>query len=482
MQYFTDIGLEVHVELSTTTKMFCGCRVVDPTQAQPNTAVCPVCLGMPGTLPVVNKQAVEYAIRAGLALHCTVAERSIFARKNYFYPDLPKGYQISQYEYPITFDGWIPITTSTGEKVIRIHRAHLEEDTGKLNHINDDGHSFSLVDLNRAGIPLLEIVTEPDMHTVEEVRVYSQELRLLLRYLGITSGDMEKGAMRFEANVSMRKNETAPLGTRVEIKNLNSIHSMERAIEYELKRQTQILEQGGKVSQETLGWNEAKGETFSQRSKEEAHDYRYFPEPDLPPLIVDQSWVDAVAQDIPELPVEKRTRYQQEFALSADKADALIQDKATSLFFEQTVAAAQGGSASVIANWILGDVFSWLNESGQSIAELAISPAALVELIELHQQRKVNKSSAKEILKDMLRSGRSPREIIQENGLQLIASEDELEKAVARVLLENPDEVASYLAGKETVFNWLFGQAMQACQGKGDPQLIRRILKDALSR
>ncbi|NMB62581.1 MAG: Asp-tRNA(Asn)/Glu-tRNA(Gln) amidotransferase subunit GatB [Chloroflexi bacterium] len=482
MQYFTDIGLEVHVELSTTTKMFCGCQVVDPTQAQPNTAVCPVCLGMPGTLPVVNKQAVEYAIRAGLALHCSVAERSIFARKNYFYPDLPKGYQISQYEYPITFDGWIPITTSKGEKVIRIHRAHLEEDTGKLNHINDDGESFSLVDLNRAGIPLLEIVTEPDMHTVEEVRAYSQELRLLLRYLGITTGDMEKGAMRFEANVSMRENETAPLGTRVEIKNLNSIHSMERAIEYELKRQQRILEQGGKVSQETLGWNEVQGKTFSQRSKEEAHDYRYFPEPDLPPLIVDQTWIDAVTQNMPELPVEKRARYQLEFSLPADKADALIQDKATGLFFEQTAAVAQDISASVIANWILGDIFSWMNESGQSIEELTISPTALAELIKLHQQRKVNKNSAKEILKEMLRSDRSAHEIITESGLQLISSEDELEKVVVQVLLENPDEVASYHAGKETVFNWLFGQAMQACQGKGDPQLIRQLLKEALSR
>jgi len=426
---------------------------------------------------------VEYAIRAGLALHCSVAERSVFARKNYFYPDLPKGYQISQYEYPITYDGWIPITTSQGDKIIRIHRAHLEEDTGKLNHVNDDGgESFSLVDLNRAGIPLLEIVTEPDMHTIEEVRAYSQELRLLLRYLNITSGDMEKGAMRFEANVSMRENENAPLGTRVEIKNLNSIHHMEKAIAYELERQQQILEQGGKVHQETLGWNESRAETFSQRSKEEAHDYRYFPEPDLPPLIVENSWVESIAQDLPELPVEKRIRYQEELALSPDKAEAIIQDKSVSVFFEETTASAQDIQPSMIANWILGDIFSWMNESSQSIDELKISPSNLVELIELHQHKTVSKNSAKEILKEMLASGKSPHIIIEKNGMQLISAADELEKAVAQVLHENPAEVASFRAGKETVFNWLFGQAMRACHGKGDPQLIRQILKDALSK
>ncbi|RJQ42161.1 MAG: Asp-tRNA(Asn)/Glu-tRNA(Gln) amidotransferase subunit GatB [Anaerolineaceae bacterium] len=482
MQYFTDIGLEVHVELSTRTKMFCGCPVVDPTVAQPNTAVCPVCLGMPGTLPVVNKQAVAFAIKAGLALHCQVAERSIFARKNYFYPDLPKGFQISQYELPITYEGWINIHTSQGEKNIRIRRAHLEEDTGKLNHYNNQGEPYSLVDLNRAGIPLLEIVSEPDMHTIEEVRAYSQELRLLLRYLEITSGDMEKGAMRFEANVSMRASEKDALGTRVEIKNLNSIHAMEKAIAYELDRQQKILEKGGSILQETLGWNETRSETFSQRSKEEAHDYRYFPEPDLPPLIVEKSWIETIASEIPELPGQKRDRYKNELNLPVEKLESLIQDKSVSIYFDETLKLAEGISANTIANWILGDLFSWMNESGCSMYDIKVSPAELVNLIQIHQQNVINKNSAKEILREMLQNGKSAQEIVREKSLEQITSFDELEKTISQILQEYPDEVASYHAGKETLFNWLFGQVMQSTRGKADPQKVQEILKKALSK
>ena len=481
MQYYIDIGLEVHVELLTRTKMFCGCPVVDPTVSQPNTAVCPVCLGMPGTLPVINKQAVALAVKTGLALHCQIAERSIFARKNYFYPDLPKGYQISQYELPITHDGWISVTTSAGEKTIRINRAHLEEDAGKLNHYNGDKESYSLVDLNRAGIPLLEIVTEPDMHSIEEVHAYSQELRLLLRYLDVTSGDMEKGAMRFEANVSMRASEHDELGKRTEIKNLNSIHAMEKAIAYELKRQQKILEEGGTVLQETLGWDENHGKTFPQRSKEEAHDYRYFPEPDLPPLIVDQAWIESIARGIPELPDQKRVRYIDEFKLPADKAEALIQDKLVSKFFEDTVSQADGISANVVANWIIGELFGWMNESGCSIEEIKVNPVELIKLIQFHKQKVVNKNSAKEILRDMLQTGKTAQTIIQEKGLKQISSADELEKIIQQTLQKHPDEVASYHAGKEAIFNWLFGQAMQATRGKGDPQKVREILKKSLS-
>lgn len=481
MQYYSDIGLEVHVELLTRTKMFCSCPVVDPTVAQPNSAVCPVCLGMPGTLPVINKQAVALAIKAGLALHCQIAERSIFARKNYFYPDLPKGYQISQYELPITHDGWINVTTSQGKKTIRINRAHLEEDAGKLNHFNGEEEPYSLVDLNRAGVPLLEIVTEPDMHSIEEVHAYSQELRLLLRYLGVTSGDMEKGAMRFEANVSLRPSEHDELGKRTEIKNLNSIHAMEKAIAYELKRQQKILEEGGKVLQETLGWDESQSKTFSQRSKEEAHDYRYFPEPDLPPLIVDKAWIESIAGEIPELPDQKRARYEEEFKLPAEKAESLIQDKAVSKYFEETVSQADGISANIVANWIIGDLFSWMNESGCSIDEIKVSPSELVKLIEFHKQKVVNKNSAKEILREMLQTGKTAQAIIQEKGLEQISSTDELEKIIQQTLQKHPAEVASYHAGKETIFNWLFGQAMQATQGKGDPQKVREILKKSLS-
>jgi len=481
MQYYSDIGLEVHVELSTRTKMFCGCPVVDPTVALPNTAVCPVCLGMPGTLPVINQQAVAFAIKAGLALHCTIAERSVFARKNYFYPDLPKGYQISQYELPISYEGWIAVNTSRGKKNIRIRRAHLEEDTGKLSHCNETNDSYSLVDLNRAGIPLLEIVSEPDMHTVEEVRAYSQELRMLLRHLGVTSGDMEKGAMRFEANVSMRASEKAELGTRVEIKNLNSIHAMEKAINYELARQQKILESGGEVLQETLGWNETRSETFTQRSKEEAHDYRYFPEPDLPPLIVEKAWIASIAGEIPELPEQKRSRYQEDMGLPADKTELLVQDKATSAYFDEAVKAAEDISPSTIANWMVGDLFGWMNESGCSIRDIRVNPQELTRLIRFHEQKVVNKNSAKEILQEMLRNGKSAEEIIHEKGLEQISSSDELEKAVAAVLQKYPAEVESFHAGKETVFNWLFGQVMQATGGKANPQKVREILKKALS-
>jgi aspartyl-tRNA(Asn)/glutamyl-tRNA(Gln) amidotransferase subunit B len=462
--------------------MFCGCAVVDPISAEPNSSVCPICLGMPGTLPVVNKQAVEFAVKAGLALHCQIAERSIFARKNYFYPDLPKGYQISQYEYPITHDGWISIALPSGKKTIRIVRAHLEEDTGKLNHYNDTEPPYSLVDLNRAGIPLLEIVTEPDMHCVEDVRAYSQELRLLLRHLDITSGDMEKGAMRFEANVSMRESEKAPLGPRVEIKNLNSIHIMEKAIAYELERQEKVLKKGGKIIQETLGWNEADGKTFSQRSKEEAHDYRYFPEPDLPPLLVSKEWIASIAASLPELPDQKRTRYTQELALSAEKAEVLIQDSSVCTFFEELVSHAPTVNAAVLANWVLGDIFSWMNESGEHITELKISASDLAEIIQFQQEQVVNKNTAKEVLKEMLQTGTSAQEIIQKKGLEQITSDVKIEGYIQEVLEKNPEEVDGYRSGKENLFNWLFGQVMQAAQGKADPQKVRQILKRQLEK
>jgi len=287
MKYEPVIGLEVHAELATRTKMFCSCRVVDTTTADPNTSVCPVCAGMPGTLPVLNRTAVEYGIRVGLALDCEIMRTSIFARKNYFYPDLPKGYQISQYEYPLAVNGKLIIDTSSGERAIRIRRAHLEEDTGKLTHVNENGEDYSLVDLNRAGVPLLEIVSDPDMRSLEEVRAYATSLRAILRALKVNSGDMEKGVIRFEANVSIRPIGSKEFGTRVEIKNLNSFRAMERAVEYELARQADLLDRGEKVDQETLGWDEIHQKTYAQRSKEEAHDYRYFPEPDIPPLVVE---------------------------------------------------------------------------------------------------------------------------------------------------------------------------------------------------
>jgi len=309
MKYEAVIGLEVHAEFSTESKMFCSCPVIDSTKSPPNIAVCPVCAGLPGVLPIVNQKAVEYAIRVALALDCEIANISIFDRKNYFYPDLPKGYQISQYEFPLAEHGCIPIDTSKGPRDIRVTRVHMEEDTGKLTHVHDNGQSYSLVDLNRAGVPLLEIVSEPDMHTIEEVRAYAEELRAILRYLKVNSGDMEKGVIRFEANVSVKPVDSEILGTRVEIKNLNSFKAMERSIAYQIDQQITKLERGEKVNQETLGWNDTTGETYSQRSKEEAHDYRYFPEPDLPPLTIERKWIEKIRTTLPELPREKAIRF-----------------------------------------------------------------------------------------------------------------------------------------------------------------------------
>src|SRR5512142_3250627 len=364
MEYEPVIGLEVHAELQTESKMFCGCPVVDSTTAEPNTAVCPVCSGMPGTLPVLNRTAVEMAIKAALALNCHVNRFSRFARKNYFYPDLPKGYQISQYEQPLAVRGRLVIHSAAGEKTVRITRVHLEEDTGKLTHVERDGSSYSLVDLNRAGVPLLEIVSEPDMHSAEDARAYGEALRDILRYLGVNSGDMEKGVIRFEANISVRPRGSDELGIRREVKNLNSFRAMDRAIAYEIERQSRILAAGGRVEQETLGWSEARGQTYSQRSKEDAHDYRYFPEPDLPPLVVENEWVDGIARQLPELPHARYHRFLHEYALSEYDAQRLTEEREVADYFEKGVRhGVPVVTGKSIANWMLGDLFSLMNDA-----------------------------------------------------------------------------------------------------------------------
>ena len=371
--YIADIGLEVHAELQTQSKMFCGCPVVDLTRAEPNTAVCPVCAGMPGTLPVVNAQAVEAALKVALSLECTIAHTSQFARKNYFYPDLPKGYQISQYDLPLAEGGNLPARTDEGWLNIRIRRVHMEEDTAKLTHVLEpEGDSYSLVDLNRAGIPLLEIVSEPDMHTIEQVRAYTRGLRRLLQYLGVNSGDLEKGVIRFEANVSLRPSGTETLGTRVEIKNLNSFRSMTAAIAYELDRQKELLDSGNKVQQQTLGWDEVKGRTFSQRSKEEAHDYRYFPEPDLPPLTVEDDQIDALRASLPERPDRRFRRFVADFGLDSYQADLLTGEKAVADAFEATLSHMASPDPNLTANWFLGELFGLLNAAGDSIEDAPI--------------------------------------------------------------------------------------------------------------
>jgi aspartyl-tRNA(Asn)/glutamyl-tRNA(Gln) amidotransferase subunit B len=483
-EYEPVIGLEVHAELQTRSKMFCACPVVDSVQAAPNSTVCPVCAGMPGVLPVVNQQAVEYALRVALALECTLPHSSMFARKNYFYPDLPKGYQISQYEYPLAIYGKLSILTHKGEQVVRIRRVHLEEDTGKLTHITTPnpqgaGENYSLVDLNRAGVPLLEIVSEPDLHSLEAVRAYATALRALLRYLGVNSGDMEKGVIRFEANVSIRPRGVTELGTRVEIKNLNSFRALERAVGYEIQRQANLANNCQAVVQETLGWDEAKGVTFTQRSKEDAQDYRYFPEPDLPPLVIEKEWIEQVRSSLPELPYARFQRFQKQYELNAYDANLLVSDQDVAVYFEAATAAA-GVPPKTLANWILGDLFSLLNQRSESIASLKVSPAGLAELVKLVSQEQINAATAKNVLAEMAATGKPASRIITEGSLQQISDSSSIAGLVEKVLRQHPQEVDSYLAGKEAVAQWFFGQVMRAAQNQANPQVVRAELQRQL--
>jgi aspartyl-tRNA(Asn)/glutamyl-tRNA(Gln) amidotransferase subunit B len=480
MNYEPVIGLEVHAELATRSKMFCSCAVVDPTRSAPNTAVCPVCLGLPGVLPVVNRMAVELALRVALALNCTINETSIFARKNYFYPDLPKGYQISQYETPLAVDGRLPVETPQGRREIRIRRVHLEEDTGKLTHVEKDGQEYSLVDLNRAGVPLLEIVTEPDLHSAAEVRAYAQTLRAVLRYVGASSGDMEKGAMRIEPNISVRLQGRSELGTRVEIKNLNSFRVLERATAYQIEQQVVILENGGEVVQETLGWDEASQSTYSQRSKEEAHDYRYFPEPDLPPLVVSREWIGVVKSALPELPWAKQERLMREYDLPVADARVLVEDPAVADFFETCAAELQRAPAKMAANWITGELFAWMNQAGVDLADLKVTPKGLAELLDLAMDGIVNLNTAKNVLGVMLREGLSAGEIVRARGLEQVSDAGFIAGLVRSVLEANSDELAKYLAGKETLSNWFYGQVMRDARGKANPAVVKEELERQL--
>jgi aspartyl-tRNA(Asn)/glutamyl-tRNA(Gln) amidotransferase subunit B len=476
MEYEVVIGLEVHAELATRTKMFCSCQVVDSTQAEPNTTVCPVCAGMPGVLPVVNKLAVEYGMKVGLALGCTINHTSLFDRKNYFYPDLPKGYQISQYEHPLASDGILVVDTSKGEKTIRIRRAHLEEDTGKLTHVEANGENYSLVDLNRCGVPLLEIVTEPDIRSIEEAKAYATTLRSILRALGVNSGDMEKGVIRFEANISMREAGTDVLNNRVEIKNLNSFRAMERGIAYEIERQIKIMESGGTVSQETLGWDEANSCTYTQRSKEDAHDYRYFPEPDLPPLVVDPDWVHRVQSTLPELPRARAQRYVTNYGLTPADAALLSADITVAEYFEKTSAAANGVPGKTVAAWMLGEVGAYLNRSGESFETIRLEPVTLADLLVRLGKGEVTAATGKTILATLLEKGGTAGEIIKTQGLQQTSDLDLIASLVSKAIAENPTELESYRNGKENVANWFFGQVMRMAGGKANPQVVREEL------
>ncbi len=480
MPYQPVIGLEVHAELAAKSKMFCACAVVDNTVAAPNTAVCPVCAGMPGTLPVVNQMAVEMGIRVALALGCAVNPVSVFARKNYFYPDLPKGYQISQYEQPLAEHGHLVIQTRAGEplRAIRIRRVHLEEDTGKLTHIEGG----SLLDLNRAGVPLLEIVSEPDLHSAEEAVAYGEALRHILRYLEVNSGDMEKGVIRFEANVSVRPVGVEEFGIRTEVKNLNSFRALERAILFEIERQGKILDSGGIVEQETLGWNETSEKTYSQRSKEDAPDYRYFPEPDLPPLKVDEGWLARVRAELPELPRAKMQRFVTSYLLPEGDAMRLVEEKSVADYFEAVIENRKSEivNPKILANWILGDLFGLMKTRGETVDRLRVRPEALAGLVQMVAEGEINQTTGRDVLAEMAESGKSAAEIVAVKGLKQVSDAGLIAGIVRQTLEESPGEVASFRSGKETVLNFLFGQVMKKAAGKANPQVVRAELERQL--
>ena len=473
MDYEAVVGIEVHAQLLTESKMFCRCSA-DYAAAEPNTHVCPVCLGMPGMLPVINQKAVEYTVMTALALNCQIPEFSKFDRKNYFYPDLPKGYQISQYDLPLSRDGWLDIEVGGGSRRIGIERVHLEEDTAKLVHLG----GYSLVDFNRAGVPLMEIVSRPDIRTSEEARQYLARLRTIVRYLGVNSGNMEEGAMRCEANISLRPRGRIELGTKVEVKNLNSFHSVKLALEYEIERQARILETGGRIEQVTMGWDEARGVTVVQRSKEHAHDYRYFPEPDLPPLALSREWVEGTRARLPELPDARRSRFVEQYGLSRYDAEVLTADRPVADYFESC--ARSYPNAKTVANWITGELFRLLKAMDAGIETVKITPDALAELLTLVEKGAINISIAKDVFAAMFETGRSATQIVKEKGLAQVSDVEELSRIVEQVIADNPGPVAEYLAGKDAVLRFLVGQVMKATRGKANPKLVNRLLRERL--
>ncbi|MGE5374843.1 MAG: Asp-tRNA(Asn)/Glu-tRNA(Gln) amidotransferase subunit GatB [Bacteroidota bacterium] len=477
MKYEPVIGLEVHAELLTQSKMFCSCAVVDSITAKPNRYICPVCTGQPGSLPVLNKKAVELAVRVGLALGCEIQAESIFARKNYFYPDLPKGYQISQYDQPLATNGRIVIETESGPREIRIRRVHLEEDTGKLSHA--DG--FSFIDYNRSGVPLLEIVTEPDMRSAEEAKAYATKLHAILRYLAVNSGDMEKGVIRFEANVSVREEGSDALNTRTEIKNLNSFRALTEGTQYEIKRQTEIYLRGGTVDQETLGFNEATGKTYSQRGKESAHDYRYFPEPDLPPLVLDPGWIESIRVTLPELPEAKTSRFIRQYELKPQEARLLTSEKALADYFEEVVSRSKSPAKTVSA-WVAGEFMRYLNDLHIDVERIPVPAEDFARLIDLVSDKTISGNSGKAVLGEMFKNGGRPDEIVKEKNLAQVSDEGFIQEAITRILDENPKEVQQYLAGKETLLQWFMGQVARATRGKANPNVARELLIQNLNK
>ncbi len=474
MTYEVVIGVEVHAQLRTKSKLFCGCGTVFGLTA--NSQTCPLCLGLPGSLPVLNQAAVEMAVRAGLALNCTIAANNIFARKNYFYPDLPKGYQISQYEAPICEHGWIEIAVNESRRRVRIRRAHLEEDAGKSVHVA--GTNGSRVDLNRAGTPLLEIVTEPDLRSSEEVVAYLKSLRDVLMYLEVCDGNMDEGSFRCEPNLSLRPLDQKEFGTKVELKNINSFKFVKDAIEYEIKRQTKVLNEGGTINQETRLWNLERGETVVMRSKEEAHDYRYFPDPDLVPLKLDKEWIDGCHKHVAELPATRMRRFVSEFALSEYDAGVLTASKAVADYFEACVTLFN--QPKTVSNWVMGELTRELNNSGTDASASPVAPERLVSLLQLVEQGTISLKIAREIFPEIYSSGKTPEQIVQEKGLIQVSDEGSLDKIIGEVIEKNPTQVAQFKEGKQQVLGFLVGQVMKTSGGKANPGKVNELLKKKL--
>jgi len=475
MKYEAVIGLEVHAQMLTDTKIFCGCS--PKFGSEPNTQTCQICIGMPGVLPVLNKKALEFAVRTGLAMNCRISTYSRFARKNYFYPDLPKGYQISQYENPICEHGFVEIVVDGEIKKIGITRIHMEEDAGK--NIHEGAGNYSFVDLNRTGVPLMEIVSEPDIRSPKEAAEYMKKLRTILRYLGVCDGNMEQGSLRCDANVSIRPIGQKEYGTRAEVKNINSFKFVEKALEYEIKRQIRVIEEGGKIIQETRLWDSDKGITESMRSKEEAHDYRYFPDPDLVPIMVEQKWIDDIKASLPELPDVKRGRFVSEFGLPEYDADLLTSEKAVAEWFEEAVRA--GGQAKVVSNWMMGDLMRLLNEENKTIDECLLKPSQLADMLKLMDKGTISGKIAKTVFDEMYKTGKDAEAIVKEKGLVQVSDEGAIEKAIDDVIAKSPKEVERFKAGDEKLLGFFVGQVMKAMKGKANPRMLNELLKKKLS-
>jgi len=475
-KYETVIGLEVHVELHTNSKIFCGCST--SFGAPPNANTCPICLGHPGVLPVLNKRAVEYAIKAAMALNCEIATESKFDRKNYFYPDSPKAYQISQYDQPIGKNGWIDIEVDGKTKRIGVTRLHLEEDAGKLTHL--PAGVGSLVDFNRVGTPLIEIVSEPDIRSPEEARAYLEKLKAIMQYCEVSDVKMEEGSLRCDANISIRPWGQEKFGIRAELKNMNSFRGVQRGLEYEEIRQAEILDSGGEVVQETRRWDEAQGKTLSMRGKEEAHDYRYFPDPDLVKLYISDEWKASIRATIPELPDAKKARYAEEYGLSSYDADVITSSLPLARFFEESLEYTK--DAKAVANWIMGDLLGYLNANNLELQDVKASGKGLGEMIGLIENGTISTKIAKTVFKTMLETGKAPKTIVEEQGLVQISDEGEIKAVVDRIVEANPQSVADFKAGKEKAVGFLVGQVMRETKGKANPGLVNKLIMDRLNQ